>query len=342
MSLYVERKLGTIVVDRSFRGVGRIKRATGTNRQATAEKYNQMLTDLYDTDRLDVLKAIKANVVTVREVYAAFKYGDRRKLPTIESVKGLVETSDAWVTRVRCSDEHRKNHRKAFSAILKGEPAGSTLADIPTLLKAYKGRAGGLVMFNRVRASILAFLRDTLGRRHRLYEECMDVAAWTEDAAPGIKLTVAEMRDVADRLKHLGPMAWALVLSGMRRTEYWFRPWEVLPDRYRIPGTKTKASVRDVPNLGPLMKPMVAYQAFRVALGKARPGMTPHDFRHTYMHWLELAGVSRIRRKMYLGHRTGDVTAIYERHEVDGFLKSDAALMLHHIGDVPSGLRLVG
>jgi integrase len=70
--------------------------------------------------------------------------------------------------------------------------------------------------------------------------------------------------------------------------------------------------------------------------------MTPHDFRHTYMHWMEQAGISRIRRRMYLGHSSGDVSAIYERHEVEGFLKSDADLMRVFIGEIPTGLRLVG
>ena len=87
MSLYVERKVGSIVIDRSFRGVGRIKRATGTDKRAQAERYDQMLSDLYELDRLDVLKAIRARVVTIREVWAVWPRGDRRKLPTIESVK---------------------------------------------------------------------------------------------------------------------------------------------------------------------------------------------------------------------------------------------------------------
>jgi integrase len=341
VSLYVERDLGTIVIDRSFRGVGRIKRATGTNKESQAKRYDDMLSDLYDLDRLDVLKAIKANVVSIREVWAAWKYGDRKRLPTIESMKDLVATSTDWIQHTRCSDEHRKNHRKAFTAILKGEPEGSTLADLPTLLKAYKRRAGGEVMFNRVRASILSFLRQELGKRHRLYEECADVPTHTERPETGVKLSVNELRQVVTGLQHLGGMAWALVLSGMRRGEYWGK-WDVTPDRYRIFGTKTRASVREVPNLGPLIKPSVQYQAFRVALGKVRPGMTPHDFRHTYMHWMEQAGISRIRRRMYLGHSSGDVSAIYERHEVEGFLKSDADLMRVFIGEIPTGLRLVG
>jgi hypothetical protein len=340
MSLYVERKLGTIVIDRSFRGVGRIKRATGTNVLKRAERYDQMLSDLYEQDRLDVLKAIRAKAVSIREVWAVWQSGDRRKLPTIESVKNLDATSATWIKAADCSDAHRQNHRKAFAVLLKGEPAGATLVDLPALLKAYKGRAKGHVMFNRVRATVLAFLRDQLGRRHRLYEECMDLAAWQEHAEPGVKLSVDELRGVAERLGGHGGMAWAMVLSGMRRGEYWGK-WDVQEDRYRIFGTKSRASIREVPNLGPLIRPMLGYQAFRVKLGKARPGMTPHDFRHTYMHWMELSGISRIRRKMYLGHRTGDVTAIYERHEVDGFLKSDARLMLDFIGPVPAGIRLV-
>ena len=51
--------------------------------------------------------------------------------------------------------------------------------------------------------------------------------------------------------------------------------------------------------------------------------MEPYDLRRTYAHWLELAQIPRTRRKLYLGHSAGDITDLYERHEIDAFLSAD-------------------
>lgn len=333
------------MVDRTFRRVGRIKKVTGALTKKEAEGYEGMLRALYPR-RIDVLKAIKPGVVSIPEVYTAWQTGDGDALPTVESFKRLTGKDEAegvygWAKSADVSEAQRRNHRQAFKGLLAGEPEGATVADLPALLRRYKGRAGGHVMFNRVKASVLAYLRDTLGRRHDLYEKVADIAGFKEAPAAGIKLTADQVRKLATDLGNLGPMVWALALSGMRRGEYW-GTWEELADRYHIHGTKTDGSDRDIPYLGKISRPLVGYQAFRRHLQKAHPGLTPHDFRHTYMHWMEEAGISRIRRKLYLGHRTSDVTEIYERHELTGFLQGDAARLLEYIGDVPALLRMVG
>ena len=342
MSLYLERRVGSYVLDRSFPGVGRIKLTTGTKRRAQAERLAQMVQAIYDLHRVDVLKAIRLRVVTLAEVWAIWRLGQHARLPTVESIKPLEPTVFTWADRADCSEGQRRNHRQSFRNLLAGEPAGATMADLPILVRSYKGRARGKVAFNRCRATVQSFLRDTLGRRHPLYAEVADIPLYTVKAAPGVKQSVEEVRALAAALGAWSGMAWSLVLSGMRRGEYWGL-WEVLPDRYRIFGTKTAASRRDVPNLGTLVRPLVGYQAFRRRLSRVTGGeVTSHDFRHTYTHWMELARVPRSRRKLYLGHGARDVQDIYELHELDRFLAEDRERMLGLVGPVPLPLRLVG
>ena len=59
---------------------------------------------------------------------------------------------------------------------------------------------------------------------------------------------------------------------------------------------------------------------------------------------MELAGVPRIRRKLYLRHSTShDISELYEAHDVQGFLVGDARLLHDFIGEEPAKvLRVVG
>ena len=50
-----------------------------------------------------------------------------------------------------------------------------------------------------------------------------------------------------------------------------------------------------------------------------------YDLRRTVAHWLEEAGIPRARRKLYMGHRSGDVTDLYERHQVETYLAVELA-----------------
>lgn len=71
--------------------------------------------------------------------------------------------------------------------------------------------------------------------------------------------------------------------------------------------------------------------------------MKPYDLRRTYANWLEAAGIPRTRRKLYMGHAVGDITGMYELHEVQNHLAADAAKLtsyLDHEADLAK-LRLV-
>jgi integrase len=60
--------------------------------------------------------------------------------------------------------------------------------------------------------------------------------------------------------------------------------------------------------------------------------ITPYDLRRTYANWMEAAGVPRTRRRLYLGHGAGDVTGLYELHEVAAHLAADASLLRAFLG----------
>jgi integrase len=68
-----------------------------------------------------------------------------------------------------------------------------------------------------------------------------------------------------------------------------------------------------------------------------------YDFRRTFSRWMESAGVLRARRKMYMGHASGDVTGLYEAHEITAHLVSDARAMRAFLGlpePAPTPLRV--
>ena len=52
--------------------------------------------------------------------------------------------------------------------------------------------------------------------------------------------------------------------------------------------------------------------------------MQPYHARRTFVYWLEEAGVSRSRRKAYMDDGL-DISGLYEAHEVEHYLTTDAA-----------------
>jgi len=97
---------------------------------------------------------------------------------------------------------------------------------------------------------------------------------------------------------------------------------------------------REMVRLQPLVLapavPRVSKDNFRKAMHERAGGrVTPYDLRRAFSRWMERAGVVRIRRKIYMGHAAGDVTALYEQSDIDAYLAEDAATLRKwlHIAD---------
>lgn len=108
-------------------------------------------------------------------------------------------------------------------------------------------------------------------------------------------------------------IAWSMATTGMGGGEYWGR-WSVRSDRVHIEGTKRVGRVRDVPLALRPTVPRMHRRTFEDKVRERTNELTPYDLRRTYANWLEAAGIPRTRRRLYLGHGTGDVTDLYEAH----------------------------
>lgn len=316
---------GTLILDRQFKGLGRLRLASGTTNHKTFKLLDAMLVTLYDKGRLDLLALLQRRVITVGALWDKYRSHDLEALQSAEQLLGLEEAVEAWLKTKVCSEGHRRNLRVAFRT-LSALKAGATVADLPDLLRQYRAtceQAETPRVFNQAKAAARAFAKVTLGHRSDVALSIMDVPVLREQRKPGQPQTVGGALAIRDQLgPHHGPIWWAMCCTGMRPGEYW-GTWAVEgPEAISVAGTKTAAAARRVPRVDFLARPTRAYRPFRIAISKL--GLTPYDARRTYAHWLEEAGVPRTRRRHYLGHATKDVTDLYESHDVGPYLKGDA------------------
>lgn len=315
----------TLLIDRNFRGVGRIKRATGTTQPRMRRKLSDMLTALHESGRLDILRAIRDGQLAMLAVYDAFQ---RRALDTLPLAGTLVPLKDAmekWIASADVSAKHAYSLGQSLKYFL-GEKADARVADLPAILEALRETLGVKHprSFNYCRTSASRFIRATLKKSHPLYGAATDVEARKVVAKRKRQpLSVQQMRNLfPDLTNHDDAIAWGIVTTGMGAKEYWGR-WSVLSDRVHIEGTKRKGRVRDVPLVIAPAVPRIHRRTWENHIRERAAGITPYDLRRTYANWLEAAGISRTRRKLYMGHAVGDVTGLYELHEVDAFLAAD-------------------
>jgi hypothetical protein len=329
---------GTFILDRKTR-IGRIAVASGTTHLPTFRRLNEMLTALSETGRSDLLREIREGRLKPLQVYEAFRTSELHKLPLGAELKPLKETLEAWLETVECSTAQRAAHKTMINKLT--EHAAGTVGDLPgrlVLVGLDCRKKKTPAQFNRVRASVLSFIRDTLKRSHRLYGEIRDIPLMKEKKAPHRQpQTWAQLVAHANKMQNANPRyrnaMWAMALTGMGPKEYFIDGWELLADRVVVLGVKRAQRSRAVPRVrsryytGLTVGRIVGKEREMRLFGEVlheQCGIHPYDLRRTYANWLEAAGVPRTRRKLYMGHAGGDVTSLYEQHEVEQFLTDDA------------------
>jgi len=343
VSPYRDSGRGSFVIDRVVPGVGRIKRASGTTDRATYKRLVSMVDTLKAKGRLDLLEGMRDGLVTPLQLWGAFRRGDLDRLPSAETVAPLWSKDDRgavdrWLAAWTKSTHHRRATASSFAQLRKLATADACVGDLSALLKRYRvqcERAGFGTSFNNARSHAQAFLRDTVGRSHRLWRDCANLQRLPVTRREGRPLSVAAFDALCDQLTGVGS-AHADIVRGMAGTgmgpgEFWGR-WEDKGAFLRVHGAKREGRNRLVPKLWPVSRPARHPRTFADTLGCVTGGTTePYDLRRTFAHWLEEAGVPRTRRKLYIGHGAGDVTDLYERHEVDAFLVRDGELLKAYV-----------
>lgn len=344
-------------LDRKFRGIGgdnRIAMVSGTKNKRTHDRINEMLTALFEGGRLDLLRAIKNKTLTPLQVYDAFRVGDLNRLPSPDMMLPLEETFQKWIDQHHGTREHKASLRQAKTRLV-GIKSNATIGELPAMLETLRAqlkKKDHAQTFNKVRTHVLTFVKDTLKRSHPLWSQVMGVERLKvtpkRKSAPA---TPKQIQAICGKLiqKHLydktpfhyGHVTWVMATTGMGPKE-WAGDWEPQKDRIRINGTKRQARDRVVPKLDIqddlLLDTAIDarddnsysawYPRFRETFVKASKAtghtMTPYDLRRSYANWMEAAGIPRTRRRAYMGHAAGDVTDLYERHEVTRYLEEDA------------------
>lgn len=322
----------TMIIDRTFRGVGRIKKASGTTIPQVRRKLSKMLTALADEGRLDLLRAIRDGELTLMEVLDARQRKTLDKLPTAGAAKPLAKSMKAWIDGLKVPDDCSAKHKESLETsrrYFERTRKKALVADLPTLLEKLRDTLGRQHprSFNLARAAALAFVRAKLKRSHPLWlavaaVELRKVSARREPQP----LAVVQMQNFfpSPATDPLDAIAWGMATTGMGAGEYWGR-WSVGPDRIHIAGTKRAGRVRDVPRVQIPVAPTMHRRTFEDKLrARANGAFQSYDLRRTYANWLEAAGIPRTRRKVYMGHGPANVTDLYERHEITEHLASDA------------------
>ena len=325
----------TLMIDRRFRGVGRIKRASGTKLTPVKKKLERMLQNLYDEGRLDVLRAIRDGHIGFLEVLDAYQRKSLDLLPTGKAVAPLVKSMTDWVDSLvvptDASDDHVRAMRTTINYLKEAKPS-ATMADAPAVLEALKESLGKQHprSFNLVRSHVMAFTRARLKKSHPVWIACSAVepkkvpkAQERPELSPKEMLNWFPNRETDT----LDAIAWSMYTSGMHQKEYWGR-WETKADRIVVYGTKREGRKRSIPLVeAPAVPKWKHRRTFENALRERTTAFTPYDLRRSYARNMEAAGIPRTRRRMYMGHAAKDVTDLYEEHELSAYLVDDAQKM---------------
>lgn len=349
MNAWKSHGRGTPILKMTFRGIGRIERATGFSDAAMLPRLKEMLRVLYESGKADeLIRAVKRRRITLRQVWAVYRAGAWHRLPSAEHALPFGETFEAW-RKKKPSLEYRKFAGWARAALERArKPA--TLADLRDaclLFRAASDSAGQGAMFNRSVAYLRAFLRDTITTDHPLTQELERLEPLPEKVKraknpqrPAEAAAIREALTVAD------PAAaaawWTLCCTGMLPDELCAQKWELQDGRVHIKGTKRDARDRVVPLLDPAIAPTsLTTQQLQRALRAAGVGVRPKDGRDSFALWCDMAGVPFLWREALLGHAQGSMDYGWQETErILGEVEAKLKALLHPggtIGGTPSG-----
>lgn len=334
---------GTFVIDRRYKGIGRIRRASGTKDRKTLKRILGMLTEIQNQGKRSILCEIRDGVVSPMEVYGYWTNDQLKHLPSALTLKRVIPTIPDWIdsSSFDAVATTKRNYKSEISRFCKVVENDITIHDLPNALKRYKTHCIETThhrTFNGCRKVLLSYINKELGRDHTLYGKVSAIPQLklkSKRKAP--QLSPEEIQSLnkflPDEHKNI---VRAMIYSGMRWTEVsevGENKWWMENDRVVIKGTKTEYSDRVVPLIREIHKPIRGYLAFRTQLKKFRKGLSPQSFRRSYAHWMDMAKIPESRKNVYMGHSEQSVREGYERHEVDKYLLEDANTLRKWITD---------
>lgn len=348
---------GSFVTDRSFPGIGRVHRASRIRHAGMFRAFDDALTEMAEHSAgRDWIRAYQRGDVEGIDLWGHYKTGKWKHGPRPETATSLLEAIEAW-------REDRKDEVSADTYRVRNElltkarevaRAGATVAEFPGVLREIRSRMKhAAASFNTIRNYARAFVRDTLGKRHEIYQAIQfDIGPIKIPGHAKKKerkrhpLTPIQVQLLASKFSTVGPgggtqrghghSAIAMALTGMHPKEYFLDGFTAAVTYVHVHGEKTEGRDRKVPKLYPsklwpseflrlpsITNPKTFARAFRAAAKAAELTCVPLDLRRSFANWLEKADIDRTRRRMYMGHGARDVTDLYETQQLLEHLAAD-------------------
>lgn len=336
---------GTLVIKLRIPGCDPIRRLSGTHDRKMRVKLVRMLKTLHEQGRDDLVNAVAKGTLKPLQLYNKWKFSRLEDLPHADELPRFADVWPAWLAGFEVSDFHLASCEGYCRRLAATMDPDATLTALPDAVKNYRNAYRHAPRsFNHARTTVMALLRDTLGRRHRLWLDVADIPTLkVRPTRAKHPLQPDALRELVRKLgEPYGPMAWTMATTGMGWLEY-SGTWEREGVGLRIHGTKTAGRDRLIPLVSLLHPCEGTIYAFRWHLTKHGNGVTPYDLRRTFTSLMVDAGVPRPRRKLYLGHEPEDITALYEQQEVVEYLTKDAERMRAVLGEPtdPPTLQMV-
>jgi integrase len=326
---------GTYRIDRRFPGIGRINKSTGTLDVKTFKQIDAMLTQFYETGKLEILQEIKEGAIRVMDVYSRWHTGELDKIPSAAILVPLSSAMMDWNSKRDVTEHTKYNTQSIINRFIRAVGDGE-IKDVPVLLGKYREhciKIDQAASFNIIRRRILTFIADRLQSTHPLYKDVRIVKTLKEKSKRQAKqFTVPKMMQMLKQLPpaHRG-MARTLLMTGMGWGEY-TGEWKMEMDRVLIHGKKTKHRDRVIPRFEKnLEQPCRVLKVFTRALKKVEPTLSPYSFRRTFANWLAEAGSPIWRRNAYMGHSVQTMTELYEKGEVERYFQEDVKKLTKYI-----------
>lgn len=241
---------GNLEFDRRFPGVGRLRRSSGTRSLREFRARDAVLTKLFKTGQLEVLRAFRDGHLTIEQLVEQDLHGrGGESIEMIEARRPLWATVDATLPLMGRSTGARNRYALSFRQ-LRSRGVLAEQATVGDLQRVHwaavaSSWAGGPADFNRMRAAVSRLLtlvmRDKFSPLRRSVVASMPKLKEPEGRTPDV--TPAQFVAVLEQLESAGAddvrgAVMVMILTGMRVGEYlWLDESHLMPStrRLRIP-----------------------------------------------------------------------------------------------------------
>lgn len=339
------KRIGAYQFDRVFPGVGRIKKSSGTDKLKEFQRRDALLTKLFETSALEVLRAFKAGTVTIEELIEADRSNNpalsmQRLATTAKLAKAITDT----LPKMGRAPATRNRYQRALDKLLNESPAlaHARVGDLVTVdWSLLAGRwPGGAADWNHMVRALSRFLSVYLGDKyHPLRRQVMTkLAKKTETPRTPDQSVELFLRIVATMPAPAQPCFMVLALTGMRIGEYvWadrtaLRPETrsmlvdgktgpgvvyLTPEGYAIAEAAIPCPLGPAPTPGQETHKIKRYGMMRRLYQKAQKdagvsGLRLHDIRHLFGQTAADENVPTVQTQAQMRHSDPKMTRRYE------------------------------